>query len=80
MVAMLFVIMGPIPKGTHPGWCPTTLLSFKSIVRTIFELKFGNQNVVAQMCKQPDILTGTNFKTNLTHVVSYHPVKFQTDQ
>ena len=62
----------PISKATLPRCLPT---KFKSIGRRVFKLESGNQNVNVQT----DTPTGTSYNSNLTQVVSYHPVKFQID-
>ena len=39
-----------LPNGTYfKKWCSTTLLSFKSIGESIFDVESGNQNVDGQM-------------------------------
>ena len=48
MAAILFFQKAPISKETYPRWCPTIMLSFKSIGRSVFELESGNQNVDEQ--------------------------------
>ena len=45
MAAILFFQMAPISKETQSSGRPTTLLSFKSIGESVFELASGHQNV-----------------------------------
>ena len=56
---------------------PTALYKFK-LIRSVFELESGNQNVDGQMHGHTVALTGTNFNSNIAWVASYHPVQFQT--
>ena len=46
---VLFSNMAPIFKTTKPRLFSTTLLSFKSIEGSVFELEFRNQNVNGQL-------------------------------
>ena len=41
MAAILFFQMAATSKATYPRWCHTTLLSFKSIGRSVLELESG---------------------------------------
>ena len=42
MAAIMLFQTIPTSKVTLPRWCPIVLLSFKLIVRSVFELEFGN--------------------------------------